>query len=965
MTDRTEPSVDEFAKFVHAVHGHTLFPWQEQIVDRLLTGGQWPSAVDVPTGLGKTTMIDVAVYMAAYGGPRRVFFVVDRRIIVDEAHDHAQTLATALREASSGVVADLSAKLAARGTALGAEPVNVTRMRGGVSWEWRWVARPDQVSVVVGTIDQIGSRMLFRGYGTSPQLAPIDAALVGTDSLLFLDEAHLAEPFLQTLHALREFDQPEQRVAEFPRVVQLSATTRAGVDQMPFDLAAHLDNEEAARRLTAGKRLSPVTCAAKHTTEVMATYAHHGIQHHPGGMVLVMANTVARARELFTRLRHTPEVQVMLLTGRSRPWDRQWLLHHWLPHMRVGWRHHAQAQPTRVIIATQTLEVGANIDADFLVTEAADYPALVQRLGRLNRVGRAEHDCQAIVVQPQTSQPAVVYGDAQQHTWTWLTSLQQATTVTPRTAEAALDSIDGINVSPRALREMPPPPPQARRPAPRTPTVVPQHVNGWVRTAPIPIPDAPIGPFLHGISTQDSPVGVLWRADLPHTQSTGELLRAVQASVERLAPRPHEIVEIPLPAVRAWLRHQPEPAALADVDTADTAGDEDRAGRGRRVVRLAAEPTLAGPDELAPGDVIAVPDTYGGLDDYGWNPTSTEAVLDVADLASGRRSPFVRLHPRTLPTAVAKVLDADTEAETSVLLKDFLDTFDPDDLILPDTLPAESDEDGALTGLLERWWNRLRDADPTLAELPTRLVDITNPTTDTSLVLAVTHRTALRAGDNASSQSATAVQLDTHQDEVADLATRIAKALGLDDLATEIGLAARWHDLGKLDLRLQAEFHGGDHAAANAALATETARAKSGLDPADRAAFRAARRASGYPLNGRHEALSAHLAQHLLTGRDEELDRELVVHLIGAHHGHNRPLYPPVHDPAPPQTITLTDGTTVDTHGFTTIDWASPARFARLNTRYGPWGLALLETIVRLADIACSAGEYHPEETCR
>ena len=32
------------------------------------------------------------------------------------------------------------------------------------------------------------------------------------------------------------------------------------------------------------------------------------------------------------------------------------------------------------------------------------------------------------------------------------------------------------------------------------------------------------------------------------------------------------------------------------------------------------------------------------------------------------------------------------------------------------------------------------------------------------------------------------------------------------------------------------------------------------------------------------------------------------------------------------------------------IDWEQPARFVELNERFGPWGLALLEAIVRRAD---------------
>ena len=39
------------------------------------------------------------------------------------------------------------------------------------------------------------------------------------------------------------------------------------------------------------------------------------------------------------------------------------------------------------------------------------------------------------------------------------------------------------------------------------------------------------------------------------------------------------------------------------------------------------------------------------------------------------------------------------------------------------------------------------------------------------------------------------------------------------------------------------------------------------------------------------------------------------------------------------------------------IDWDQPARFRQLNDRFGPWGLALLEAILRQADHTVSAGD--------
>jgi len=81
-----------------------------------------------------------------------------------------------------------------------------------------------------------------------------------------------------------------------------------------------------------------------------------------------------------------------------------------------------------------------------------------------------------------------------------------------------------------------------------------------------------------------------------------------------------------------------------------------------------------------------------------------------------------------------------------------------------------------------------------------------------------------------------------------------------------------------------------------------------------------------------------------------------VLHLVGSHHGHGRPLFPSAEDPSPPGAHFEFDGEvfwTANGHGHT--DWSAPERFRRLVDHYGPWGLAWLETLVRSADMSVSA----------
>jgi CRISPR-associated endonuclease/helicase Cas3 len=158
---------EDFPAFFEALHQCSPFPWQTRLAQRVFESG-WPPALDVPTGAGKTAAIDIAVFhlaLEAARGPQRraplrILFVVDRRLVVDEAHRRAKRIASRLAAAQTGIlkrVAD-SLRLLAETDGM---PLVVAKLRGGTPKEPDWARTPAQPTVVVSTIDQVGSRCGF------------------------------------------------------------------------------------------------------------------------------------------------------------------------------------------------------------------------------------------------------------------------------------------------------------------------------------------------------------------------------------------------------------------------------------------------------------------------------------------------------------------------------------------------------------------------------------------------------------------------------------------------------------------------------------------------------------------------------------------------------------------------------------------------------------------------------------
>jgi CRISPR-associated endonuclease/helicase Cas3 len=974
-----ELAVADFDAFCREVHGHTPFPWQQRLLERVVDRG-WPELIDVPTGLGKTAVIDVAVFASALGAEqarRRIFFVVDRRLVVDEAFEHANRLRRSFEEAPARgpVTQQVAEQLRAEGDD-DKVVLETTRMRGGVDWSWNWLERPDRHAVVVGTVDQVGSRLFFRGYGVGQQIRPIDAALVGTDSLIVVDEAHLSGPFLTSARDALAHDAPEHRQTGQPLLVAMTASPRgadARVHRLDEDDLAH---PEAARRLGSHKELHAlsVKTTKKNVHQVVPAALARSARHlgEAGKVVLVVCNSIARARAVHDDLSaersnlEQDSSTAVLLIGRNRPLARDYLLHDWYEQIRAG----RETVPNGVlyVVATQTVEVGANIDADALVTEAASLPALLQRLGRLNRLGRRS-PARALVV-AGTTDTSGVYGEARDATWEWVTRHTPARTLTAR----SFPDLDGagLDVSPQALRDLTNSVPEQERSQltgdePYVPTLNYEVLEAWTATDPAPSSDPALAPFLHGIDHGEPQVTLVWRSDVDvqHVEASAAALAAIP-------PAGEEGIELPLPTVRQWLRTGPAP----DIEASDIEGAPHEAiptaagnGQSRRALRYAPDGTIepVAPGELVPGDLLVVPTDYGGCDIYGWAPNSRTPVIDLGDLVGGHR--HRRATCRLIPT-LDRVLDqwdpelapawTDARTELAKQLAEEDGPFDPSRLT---ELLKRLREDFER---IEKDRGRWSDALPhmhilrTLVDRPAAMsyTSTTDQGTERVHHLLVSARKGISVSGDATTAGSAAtgkpMGLRSHQLAVRKRAEEFGRNLALPaEVVNSVALAAEWHDEGKRDDRCQCMLHGGN---AWLAAAAPEPLAKSGLDPTDRQAFVRAWRRSDYPAGMRHEALSARIASGRLDSRtangDSAIDTDLVLHLIAAHHGHNRPLLPPVNDPQP---ITVTDDNGRAYSSDHTVDHDAPERLTRLNQRYGRWNLARLEAVVRLADIWCSA----------
>lgn len=905
-----------FAAFYEAIHNRPPFQWQEHVASQIAETG-WPEndVLDPPTAAGKTSLIDIAVYaLALQSGrsasertaPLRSFFVIDRRLVVDDITRHALQVMHAIEDNTA--LREVRERLCAFG---GDRPLEVATLRGGMYRDDSWLNMPNQPLVCVSTVDQVGSRLLFRGYGVSDRRRPIDAGLIGCDSLIILDEAHLSQPFVETLRWVRKYaGWAEQPPAPAPHVIEMTATSKR---QSGFELtsAIYENDPELSPRLLIAKN-----AVLRETSDIVADASAEArsMMSPPNVKVVgVIVNRVDTARRIFQKLSRGDDSAV-LLTGRIRPWDRDQLLEKFRDRMKAG---RSRGQEPLFVVATQTVEVGADLDFDALITEAAPLDALRQRFGRLNRLGQLETISALLLKRKRKKgEKDSVYGEPLDSTWEWLN--EHASREDNRVSidfgalrMKALFSQFGNECLNSGTKD--------------GPVMLPAYVDAWVQTCPAPSPDSDVAPFLHGAEHASTDVNIVWRADLPDSFDDWPDV------IEAAPPMNTEALPVPIWAAKKWLAKEPA-GGVSDVNSGSENGDVK--DQSQRLYWAWRGPGIRAGREPRPGDTIVVRSAEGGADPYGWFPECTDSVSDIGDLCANKRAGQgggrfrVRFHPRLYfgedAERVNDLLNALSEGDTEAR-NDLREMADRVHSGANWRFESYGPEKAVIA--VSRWFHAKPKGAAPAAE-----------------------------DSNEDSDSLTVdVSLREHTDDVVDRAQRFAAGCGLSaELSEAIRRAAELHDLGKWDNRFQIMLAPGRD--------PDGEPLAKGQGRASQAERRRRREFAQYPRDARHEFWSVALAEDGELLRNDAL-ADLIAYLIGTHHGYGRPLAPYWKDD---ESVTaMVDGKLINCTNaarFASFGSGWVDSFVALNRRYGLWGLAYLEAILRRADCVASKEEEQRHE---
>lgn len=788
------PSItrDEFGAFFAALDAalndapkekreHYPFSWQEEVLDHICEHGVWPERINAPTGSGKSSVVDIHLFanaLAAVGAaprvPRRLCVTVGRRALVDSQADRAREILRRRKEAladGSGEpdilrrVAEALQSFQTRNDDKRSEPFEIGHIRGELSNRNLPVTDISACAIIAATPDMYGSRALFRGYGSTKTARPRETALLAMDTVMVLDEAHMNRQLLHTTQRIAELQKREADLG-IPtlQVVETTATpstedsdsTTLGVDIEALDSP---NDEKLRDRVYSHKELvlrpidkwdgkpgnrAVVDAAVGAIKEFLARRGagEDSKKDHTVGCIVNHVRTAISIKEELAK--DLAEDEVQLLVGRMRPYDLKKLQ-----------KDHPNLFSTRgdesvkVVVATQTLEVGIDVDFADLVTELAPASSLAQRFGRVNRLG-CRKDSKVVVIEPASGD--LVKKDAPPYkavdlsnAYGWLEALNGAEN--PSVNPAAMVKNPPVQSSPERLLYQ----------RPEWPDLL-----EFSRTDENPYDEPDLDLWLHdSLDAETAMGGVIVRDNLPsNTSAAMEILKT-----SYFAPSDRETFPANLKILKEILDYQ------------DEHGVKPRKflyRQGEISLWQDADQGAESSHSLAPGDVLlldtgSVPFTNQGIavtqrelppkkDELEAVPFLDDAELYVYEKCANREEDF-REYLGLSPEEVAELLDTQsTDGKKRIASELSTEAEDGQEVI--------------------SWYAKVTNA---------------------------TEKKSVEGSDIAQELVLSApVLLDDHQNDVAERTRQIAENLGLaPEFSEALELAAKYHDEGKRDLRFQ------------------------------------------------------------------------------------------------------------------------------------------------------------------
>ncbi len=928
--------------------GDPPFPWQEALYQRFISDrpDNIPSSCDLPTGLGKTSVMPIWLLGRAVCAalPRRLVYVVDRRAVVDQATDVAMRI--------RGFV-DSNERLK-RALGLESRSLPISTLRGQHIDNKEWLEDPASPAIIVGTIDMIGSRLLFEGYGTSRKMRPYHAGLLGADTLVVLDEAHLVPPFeklLATIAGGRDVygsrDPELARIVPPFKLLSLSATGRSSIVK-PFGLTtADFNHPVVSRRLIAPKRLTMLPIEDEDLTlaDALAKEAWTLASDGTAAVRIIIfcnqrkdAEAAKKAVEKIAcgdKKQGIPRIDVdtELFVGGRRVLERERAAS-WLRER--GFLAGSKATPKcpTFVFATSAGEVGVDLDADHMACDLVAWERMVQRLGRVNR--RGDGDAKVIVIVKKEPKPEAALKKAPEKrskaeaktiedyenfvAWSRAVRLLPSDRTTFDASPGAIRRLKSRAEEEAVLRDRPeelfgetpwlqiiriavgyfPDLPDlqnilnvATTPVPLRPALSRALVDAWSMTSLKEHTGRPnVEPWIRGWIDEQPQTSVVWRVHLPSRPASIVTPKEFGEFFEAAPPHVSEVLETETYRIIEWLEHRAN-ALLASESSAQETPSNARL-RGRDIAAVVLSPS---------GDVREV----FKLEQLVFDRDDKKAKNKKDELRYCLSGATLIVDARIAGLGGDGLLDSKiaTPAHTADDSMPWLTTPENEPVVRFRVRVADVD---AKPNAAEkrRWRQRFRFA---IAQSedgePSRWL----------IVEKWLHDSATEDDRSAGHPQL----LDTHQQWAEREARQLAERLGLPpDYADMLAIAARLHDEGKRAPLWQKAFKApkdGDYAKTRG--------------PADVKAL------IGY----RHEFGSLPVAAKDSEFAELPADlQELALHLIAAHHGFARPV------------ISITGCPDAPPSALESRAREVALRFARLQKRWGPWGLAWWEALLRAVD---------------